>query len=378
MRGRGLKLLFALAGAAALLGAEPAPLLVYIPGSQGQVPRPAGWEVVSVQAMPDDAGVAAIERAVQDARKQREIDPLRTYIAGDSEGASAVFYAASRRPDLWAAALALGGNPKAAIDTSRLFGANMALVPLLWVTTDAPLLQKSKTKLTAAGFNLELLPEDVTFEQAFARLAGHTRDAVPPQVDCETDSPAFGRCYWVEITRLDPTQRNDVLPSTRVIPGSGAGLAVGGFGFNAGAPGPGLAVEWLPDKYKGPLKLGDRIVSVGGKEIRDARDYVETMDEVREEKNVGVILQRGKERIRIETRIVLPKRTEASTARVQAQYLPDSKEVLVISRGAGEVRITLPDYWLPCSINWNGNELGKANSAGCWLLAAGQPARRCP
>jgi hypothetical protein len=63
---------------------------------------------------------------------------------------------------------------------------------------------------------------------------------------------------------------------------------------------------------------------------------------------------------------------------VQAQYLPDSKEVLVISRGAGEVRITLPDYWLPCSINWNGNELGKANSAGCWLLAAGQPARRCP
>ncbi len=375
-----MKLLFAVAGTAALLWAEPAPLLVYIAGSSGQVPRPAGWEVVSVRATPDDAGIAVIESAIQAARKQREIDPLRTYIAGEAEGVGAVFYAASRRPDLWAAALAVGGNPKAAIDTGRLFGANTELVPLLWVTAaaDGPMLQKSKAKLAAAGFNVEPLPEGVTLQQAFAQLVGHTRNAAPAKVDCEMGSPAFGRCYWVEITKFDPAQRNDVLPSTRVIPGSGAGLAVGGFGFKADAPGPGLTVEWLPDNYKGQLKLGDRIVSVGGKEIQDGRDYIEMMDEAKEEKRVGVILQRGKERIRIETRVVLPNRGEAFTARVQAQFLRDAKEVLVISRGVGEMRLTLPDYWLPCGTNWNGNELGKADGAGCWVLAAGQQARRCP
>ncbi len=374
------KWLFSAACTAAMLWAEPAPLLIFVPGASGQVPRAAGWEVVSVRATPDDAGMAAIEGAVQGARRQREIDPLRTYIAGESEGAGAVFFAASRRPDLFAAALAFGGDPKAAIDTGQLFGGNTALVPLLWVasTGDRPLLERSRAKLAAAGFNLEPQPEGLTAEQAFAWLAKHTRDAFPEKVDCETGSPAFARCYWVDVTKFDPAQRNDVLPSTRVMPGSGARLDIGAFGFRTDAPGPGLTVEWLPDNYKGPLKVNDRIVSIAGKEIKDGRAYVEMMDEATQERRVGVILQRGKERIRIETRIVLPDRRTAFTARVQAQFLRDMKEVLVISRGAGEMRITLPDYWTPATLNWNGNELGKADAAGCWVLAAGAQARRCP
>jgi hypothetical protein len=324
--------------------------------------------------------MAAIESAIADAARRRDIDPLRTYIAGVGEGAAAVFYAASRRPDLWAAALAFGGNPKPAIDTGRLFGANTGLVPLLWITAaaDRPSLEKSFAKLAAAGVNLERPPESLSVESALEWLASHKRDAFPEKVDCETGSPAFRRCYWVELIRFDPAQRNDVLPSTRAIPGSGAGLAVGAFGFKLDAEGPGVAVEWLPDNYKGPLKLGDRIVSVGGKEIRNGRDYVEMMDEIREERRAGVIVQRGKDRIRIETRIVLPDRGEAFTARVQVHYLRDAKEVLVISRGAGELRLTLPDYWLPAGINWNGNDMGTADAAGCWTLASGERARRCP
>lgn len=372
-----MRLLFAAACTAALLWAEPSPLLIFVPGASGQVPRAAGWEVVSVRATPDDAGMAAIGGAILAARKQREIDPLRTYIAGESEGAGAVFFAASRRPDLFAAALSFGGDPKAAIDTGQMFGANTALVPLLWVTS-AGVVEKSRAKLAAAGFNLEPQPEGLTVEQAFAWLARHTRDAVPEKVDCETGSPAFSRCYWVDIAKFDPAQRNDVLPSTRVMPGSGAGLDVGAFGFRVGAPGPGLSVDWLPDNYKGPLKVNDRIVSIAGKEIKNGRAYAEMMDEVTQERRVGVMLQRGKERVRIETRIVLPNRGGAFTARVQAQFLRDTKEVLVISRGVGEMRITLPEYWVPAGLNWNGNELGKADAAGCWVLAAGAQARRCP
>ncbi len=374
-----MKKLWYAAAAASMLWAQPAPLVVFVSGSSGQVPRIPGWEVASVRATPDDAGMVAIESALAAAAKQREIDPLRIYIAGEGEGAGAVFYAASRRPDLWAAALALGGNPKPAIDTGRLFGANTGLVPLLWVTAalDRPLLEKSKMKLAAAGFNLEPRPESLTVEQAFEWLASHKRDDFPEKVDYETGNAGFRRCYWVEMTKFDPAQRNDILPSTRVIPGSGAGLAVGGFGFKLDGPGPGVAVEWLPDNYKGPLKLGDRIISVAGQEIQNGREYVEMMDEIKEERRAGVILQRGKDRTRIETKIVLPNRGEAFTARVQAQYLRDAKEILVISRGVGEMRITLPDYWLPAGINWNGNEMGKADAAGCWVLASGEQARRC-
>jgi predicted esterase len=369
-----------LIGTAALVFAEQPPLLVYVPGgAQTGAPRMAGWEAISVQAGPNDAGVSALEAAIQAARHDHPSDPLRTYLVGEGEGAATVFYAVSRRPDLWAAALALGGTPKPAIDSNRLYGANTELTPVMWVAPagDRALLEPLRAKLVAAQFNLEPTPAGITVEQTFQWLASHTRPAFPKKVDCETGNTAFARCYWVELTKFDAKQRNDALLSTRVPPGSGAALDLGGFGYKLDAPGPGVLVEWLPEKYKGPLQLGDRIVELGGKEIRDGRQYAETMDQMTEEKPVAIMLVRGKERRRLETRIVLPKRAELVTVRVQAQYLADSRELLVITRGVTELRVTLPDDWTPCSINWNGNQVGQAASAGCWLLAAGSPARKC-
>lgn len=367
-------------GAAAALCAQPPPLLVFVSGNAQQAPRIAGWEVAALTAGPDDAGVRAIEAAVQTARRERQTDPLRTYLAGQGTGVAAVFYTVSRRPDLWAAALALGGSPKPAIDSGRMFAANTQLTPLLWFVPpeERAVVEPSRAKLVAAGFNLVPQPAGFTVEKAFEWLAAQKRDPFPDKVDCETGNAAFARCYWVEMTKFDPARRNDALLSTRVPPGSGAALDLGGFGYKLDATGPGLAVEWLPQNYKGPLKLGDRIVSVAGQEIRDARSYAEMMDRMSDEKAVGIILQRGKERLRLETRIILPKRAEAVTVRVQAQYLSDARELLVISRGVTELRVSLPPYWVPCPINWNGTDLGKADSGGCWLLTLGGSARRCP
>jgi dienelactone hydrolase len=367
-------------GAAALLAAEQPPLLVFVPGgAQTEAPRIAGWEALRVQAGPNDAGVGALEAAIQAARHDRPSDPLRTYLVGQGEGAATVFYAVSRRPELWAAALALGGTPKPAIDSGRLYGANTELAPLLWVTPagDGALVEPLRARLAAAHFNLEPAPAGITIEQAFQWLGSHTRQAFPKKVDCETGNTAFACCYWVEPTKFNPAQRNDALLSTRVPPGSGAGLGLGGFGYKLDTPGPGALVEWLPENYKGALKLGDRIVELAGKGIRDGRQYAERMDQMTEEKPVAIMLERAKERRRVETRIVLPKRAELVTVRVQAQFLADSRELLVITRGVTELRVTLPDYWAPCAINWNGDQVGPAASAGCWRLAAGSPARKC-
>ena len=92
------------------------------------------------------------------------------------------------------------------------------------------------------------------------------------------------------------------------------------------------------------------------------------MDQASEEKPVAVMVERGKDRLRLETRIVLPKRQATITARVQGQHLLDLKQVQIISRAVTQMRLTLPPEWLPAVINWNGTEVVKAEEPGCWLL----------
>jgi hypothetical protein len=370
-----------LMGALCAAAEQPAPLLVFLPGSGGQnALHVAGWEVAVVpHAAASDAGVLAIAEAVANAAKSRAVDPLRTYLAGEDEAVAAVFYAVSRRPDLWAAALAIGGSPRQAIATNRLFAANSSLVPLLWFRDPQ---DKSaaglETKLRSAGFNLDPAPSSsITEEQAYVWLGEQKRYDFPPKVDCETGNPQFDRCYWAEIAKLDPAQRNSALEQSRIAPGSGAFLDLKGFGYKIDSPGPGVLVGWLPKNYSGPLKLEDRIVSIGGHELSGARAYVEYMAAVSEEKSTAIVIQRGGQSVRIETRILLTKREEVETARLRAEYSAESGELLVISRGVSLVRLRLPEQWTPCRINWNGTALGTADSAGCWSLGSGAPLRRC-
>ena len=185
-------------------------------------------------------------------------------------------------------------------------------------------------------------------------------------------------CYWVEITRFDATERNDVLDSTRVPPiGSGAALAVGAFGYDPAAPGPGLVVTRVPEKYSGPLKLNDRILSVGGTHIKDAAGFAAYLSAQNEERALGVVVLRGKDRLRLESRIALAKREENVTARVRGEFMMDGRQLLLITRGVAAVRLDLPSFWMPCTINWNGNEAGTAETAGCWSVTAGAAAERC-
>ena len=123
------------------------------------------------------------------------------------------------------------------------------------------------------------------------------------------------------------------------------------------------------------------ISAVAGKELRDGRDYAQYMDEIKEEKPIAVLVQRGKERVRLDTRILLPKREEVITARVQGRYLPDQKELLIISRAVTQIRVRIPPEWTPVTVSWNGLDVLKADSAGCWVLTMEKDppeAAKCP
>ena len=334
--------------------------------------REPGWQVIAPPGTgaPDiDSRVRALAAAVESAIQSGSVDPAQVYIAGRGDAVASVFYAISRMPDLWAAGVAVGGSPKAAIDSNRIFAANSTLVPLLWIAGDdsRPMVEK----LTAAKLNLEWQSASGSFHAAalIQWLARHQRDAFPISIDCETNSPTFARCYWIQPAKFDASERNDVLPSTRIPGGTGAALDLGGFGFQVDDPGPGVLVTSLPGKYSGPLKNGDRLVALDGKPLASARQYLELMEKFTEEKPATVTVQRGKERIRVETRITLPRRESGVTARVQAQYLPAEKEIQIVSRTITEMRVTVAPHWIPATLLWNGLSLENLEEAGCWLLS---------
>ena len=334
--------------------------------------RETGWQVIAPAGAPGtdiDSRVRALAAAVESAIQNGSVDPSRVYIAGRGDAGAAVFYAISRVPDLWAAGTALGGSPKAAIDSNRIFTANFTNVPVLWISGDdgKPIVEK----LAAAKLNVEWQSASggANAVALLQWLAKHKRDAFPLSIDCETNSPAFARCYWIQPTKFDANERNDVLPSTRIAGGSGAALDLGGFTFKTDDSGPGVPVTSLPEKYSGPLKAGDRLIALDGKPLASAVQYLELMEKVTEERAAVVTVQRGKERIRVETRITLPRREAGVTSRVEAQYLPAEKEIQIVSRTITEMRVTVPPEWVPAALLWNGLSLENVKEAGCWTLS---------
>lgn len=362
-------------GAAAAQSPQKAPAIALAdPGDAAQWQswtKDLGWLVIAPAADATaamDARIQGLQKAVLAAIQSGSADPVRIYLAGRGEGGAAVFYIASRIPDLWAAAVAVGGTPQAAIDSGRLYTANFGNVPVLWVGAgdgDGALAKM----LRADGMALEFRgSEGFTAAALFDWLRPHRRAEYPDTIDCETDSPTLANCYWIRMTKFDAAERNDVLASTRVQPTVSGALDLGGFGFKKDAPGPGVLIGYLPDKYSGPLKMGDRIVALDGREIADARRYVELMAEVSEERPTVATVQRGKDRIRVETRIVLPKRPPGVTARLQGKYLAAEKEVQIVSRTVTEIRVEIPAAWVPAVLNWNGVPLERVEAAGCRVL----------
>lgn len=342
-----------------------------------------GWQTI-VPTVPSganpDARVQAVAAAVQAAIKDGSADPAHIYLAGRAEAAAAVFYAISRIPDLWAAGLALGGSPKPAVDTGRIFAANFTDTPVLWMTNETGNGSSEgagdsefAAKLKAAGMNLEWRnAKNFTIAQVFGALLQHTRQEFPADADCETNSPTFSRCFWMEPTKFDATERNEVLPPSRIVFGSGASLDLGEFGYKTSDAGPGVLISVLPKDYNGPLKIGDRLVELDGQPVTDARDYADRMNKMTAERQLAGVVQRGKEKLRFETRVILPRPDALVTARVQGKYDSEDKTIQIISRSVAELRVTIPPEWVPADLYWNGVSLEDLAKPGCYLLTIDQ------
>jgi hypothetical protein len=331
--------------------------------------KAAGWRVITgaPNANPD-ARVLALSAAVQEAVKSG-VDPARIYLAGRGGAAALVFYTISRIPDLWAAGIAIEGSPQPAVDTDRVFTANFTNVPVLWASKgegDEAL----AAKLKSAGLNLQWRASGGLSAAAVLEWLGQQkREPFPSEIDCETNSPQFASCYWIHMAQFDAAERNDILPSTRLHGAQLPSLDLGGFGYKPGEPGPGVLVSFLPEKYSGPLKMGDRIVALDGRPIENAQGYLELMAKYTEARAAVATVLRGKDRVRVETFVAMPKRDNSVTARVKAQYSAAEREIQIVSRTIKEMKVTIPPHWAEDShLFWNGLALEKIESPGCFVL----------
>jgi hypothetical protein len=326
---------------------------------------------VSAPLDPDaniDKRVQALALKVEEAVKAGDVDRSRVYVAGRGSSAALVFYAIARIPDRWTAGVALGGSPKGAIDTNRVFAINFTNTPVLWASAGAND-QELASRLKLDGVNLEWRTSTgLTNQTVLEWMAAHVRAEYPLTVDCETNSPTFASCYWVQPTKFDAGERNDVLPMTLIPGDAGSALDLGGFGYRATDPGPGVTVAFLPEKYNGPLKVGDRLDALDGKPIENARHLMQTLEKADTTRSAVVMVVRGKDRIRVETRIVVPRRDPVVTARVKAEYMPESHQIILISRSVTEMRVTIPAEWIPGDLLWNGLTLENVKTAGCYAL----------
>ena len=341
-----------------------------------------GWRIVTAAAAENpDARVLALAAAVRSAIRDGA-DPARIYLAGRGAASAAVFYTISRTPDLYAAAIAIEGSPQPAIDTGRVYAANFRNAPVLWASHN-PADEGLASKLKTAGLNVEWRASaGLSPAAVFEWLGRHKRDPFPAEIDCETNSPQLAQCYWIQMTKFDPAERNDVLASTRLERSQAASLDLGGFGYKPDEPGPGLLISYLPEKYSGPLRLGDRIVAIDGRPIDEPKRYLEMMSRYTESRPAVATVQRGKDRIRLDTFVVVPKPEAAVTARVQGLFLAAEREVQIVSRTVREMRVTIPPDWARDSrLSWNGLALEKLESPGCFLLTIEKEllrAAKCP
>ena len=250
------------------------------------VAQQAGWQTIvpgGASTDPIDTRVLAVAAAVRAAIQNSGVDPARVYLAGRGNSAAEVFYTISRLPDVFAAGLAIGGSPQAALSTGRIYTVNFNNSPVLWVTgNDAD--EATAQKLKAAGMWMEWRSASETKNaDVFAWLRARTHDPFPLDVDCETDSPTFATCFWLTPGKFDLSESNDVLPRTLVATAAPAALDMGAFGYKPDDPGPGVLISHLPEKYSGPLKMGDRITAINGHPIADAHEFQDLMTKATEE-----------------------------------------------------------------------------------------------
>jgi predicted esterase len=237
----------------------------------------------------DDVGMTNIRRQMQLVKHHFNIDDDRVYMAGFSDGASAGFLHAMVKPDDYAAVIALCGHMGVGSLSGELptYAPNMANTPIYVVTTSEDGLYPTDgmrpgiDMAISAGADIFYRQRHGTHRFDFADtelpliaayIERHPRNPFPAKIYWETAKADFGRCRWLEITRVLPQDaaewhidHNQILVSKRIT-----------IGFMPDSSQETLKVESVVEKSYADtigLKPGDIIVEAAGMTVGSLADF---------------------------------------------------------------------------------------------------------
>jgi hypothetical protein len=122
-------------------------------------------------------------------------------------------------------------------------------------------------------------------------------------------------------------------------------------------------------------------VELGGKELKDGAEFAQILYQTFEEKPVVAMVAARQGAHPPGNQIEMAPRAEPVTARVRAQYLPELQEVEVVSRAIAQMKVTLPESWLPGQdqLEWHrSSQRITRPAAGCWMSRRScSRAKRC-
>ena len=317
-------------------------------------------------------GAALARGALRDLATLYRVDPLRTAVAGFSDGASGGLHMLAHDPDAYGCVMSLMGNPLVTrLSAGPSFHPNLASLPVIAFNGGRDGLYPSAAmkpfvdEMIAAGARITWsdVPEaghnpaelGGRWDEVWPFWEKHPREALPPRIDWESVHPeADGRRSWVEILEVRARAAKDAELPSRVLKHEVPPRPRLGIRVDTAYTGAGLKIEAVEDgtpAAEAGMKAGDVIVAVGETTLATGREafsalqlYLPTLAE----KDGSFRIQRGEETLTLSMRPRAPKPEPLPpelgygkpSGRIQAEVKGPNR-IEVRTRGVARLRLHL-------------------------------------
>jgi predicted esterase len=243
----------------------------------------------------DIVGMENIKTQIRNLKENYNIDDDKIYMTGFSDGGSASFHFALTDPNLFAAFYPLNGSivVGSRVTQKPAYIANLQNRHLRVINTDedglypsADMRQLMELSLQAGadllykeywgiGHTFDYADEDVPI--MVEDMKNHSRDIFSSEIYCESSSPEFNRCDWLEITRLDTLETPEEWQKEYNIEMENKRIQFG-FYHDETFEGKGVKVRDLIEASTADsmgLKKDDIVIKMGGKDVENIKKLSE-------------------------------------------------------------------------------------------------------
>ena len=333
----------------------------------------------------DDPGLANIITQITLLKQKYNIDDNKVYVTGFSDGGSGSFHLGLVKPDIFASLFPLNGFISvASIETNTpAFVKNLMNRSIFAINTDLDKLYAAKNmkplmelaishganifykEYHGIGHDFSYAPDEIPI--MIQNMKNNCRNIFRPKIYWETWTDSYGKCDWIEITKLDTNKTkkswqqeyNQKIPDERIM-----------FGFfpDEDFSEKGIKVNSVMDSLttagKMGLKAGDIIISMDNKPIKNLNDMSRIKEDKARGDKVSLTVLRNNKQEKLQgqfpdTTYYDAFRYNLGSGAVQGEYC--ANEFNIETSRVNEIALYLHPYMvnfdIPLVVNINGKEV---------------------